>query len=136
MERESLYKPDTSWAGKHGQPENELIEDSVFFTILRQHGASVRMLGLVLKNQCQHAIPVSEIEEIYYEPARGIILFLRFGVIRIEGRNLEPLYLYLREQKVVEIRGFSRKSEAFFDEKALLVSAIHYESENLQRLQL
>lgn len=136
MEKESLYKPNTGWTGKHGSLDNELIEDSIFFTILRQHGATSRMIGFVLKNQHHHALPTSEIEEIYFDPVRGIVLFFRFGVVQIEGRNLDLLYLYLREQKVIEIREFSRKSDSILDEKALLVSSIRYESDNLKRLQL
>lgn len=135
METESRYNPETRWGEKHSpNQDNTPLEEAVFFTSLRQQGATAEQLGFQLKNGSFHSLPYYEIGEIYFEPSAGIVLFFRMGLVRIEGRNLKKLYQQLHARKVVEIREFSENAGMFFATDALFISSITYESENLRRL--
>lgn len=134
MEQANHYKPSTSWSEKtHSNEKQHIEENTLFFTITRQQGASPPTLTFILKDQSYHTLATTDIEEIYYEPAKGIILFFRFGIAHIEGRNLLTLHQFLRERKISEIREFSENADIFFDQKALFISRITYESDNIRR---
>lgn len=138
MEKTSHYNPSTRWTEKQGQtsPQEaaELLEDSLFFTILRQPSGYVQQISFCLNNGSQHTLAAGEVSEIYYNPSHGIILFFGMGKVHIQGRNLEALHRYLKENRVKEIREFSTGSQVFFATDALFISKISYESENLLRL--
>jgi len=136
MEKESRYSPNVRWGDRHGQEAENGVEETVFFTMLRQSTGSVEQISFQLKSGCQHTLAASEIMEMYYDAAQGIILFSSFGVIRIRGRNLETLHRYLKERSVKEIREFSERADLLFASDALVITSIEYESENLRRVGL
>lgn len=133
MEQGNHYKPTTSWSEKTHSQEKHLIENALFFTIVRQQGANSPTLTFILKDQTYHTLTTADIEEIYYEPSKGIIVFFRFGIAHIKGRNLLHLHQLLREGKVCEIREFSENADVFFDKEALFINNITYQSDNLER---
>lgn len=135
MEKDDRYNPSTRWAGKTStEQDNEQLEESLFFTILRQPNASARFISFHLNGGGQHTLAAREISESYYHPSVGIILFFGMGKIHIQGRNLESLYRYLKENRVKEIREFSDSSQVFFTSDALFINKIDYESQNMLRL--
>lgn len=133
MSEENLYNPATRWTDRQ-RLEPEEPEAAIFFTLLRQQGVTAEQIAFQLKSGCQHTLPITEITEMYFAPERGIILFFRSGLVRIEGRNLEKLHQYLQARKVIEIREFSESGSVFFDKEALFISGIGFESDNLLRL--
>lgn len=137
MEETRNYKPSyhsssSGWAERTNSGEEDPVEKSLFYHQIRQSGATANCINFTLRNEDRHTLPTREIEEIYYHPDKGISLFFRFGTVHIRGRNLEPIYLALSQQRVVSIRDYCDKPNMFFDEKALVVTAIHYESDNLR----
>lgn len=137
MEKTSHYNPSTKWTERQGQPttqDTEPLEESLFFTILRQPSGYVQQITFCLNNGGQHTLAAGEIHEMYYHPSQGIILFFGAGKVHIQGRNLEGLFRYLKENRVKEIREFTDSSQVFFATDALFISKIVYESENLLRL--
>lgn len=133
MDEENRYSPASNWAKKTAVQDNEPLDRTIFFTRLRQAGKTTDTITFLLREQKYHTLATNEIEEMFYSPEQGIFLFFPMGTVHIEGRNLEALYQALRERKVTEIREFSDQPDRFFDKEALLVSRIHYESENLKR---
>lgn len=138
MQEAGNYNPSISWGEKERgqeQPE-ELSSSTPFFTYIRQQGATALQITFILKNQRHHTLPIQEIEEIYFHPVDGIVLFFRFGLVKIEGRNLEELHTYLQRRQVKEIREFGEDSTLFFDKEALFISKITYASDHLTQLGL
>lgn len=127
MDEANLYKPESNWTDRERQDQ----EDAIFFTVIRQQGATAEQISFRLKNGVRHSLPWTEISEIYYVPEEGITLFFRLGRVEIQGRNLEKLQELLEERKVIQIREFSDNSEMYFDKEALCIQRIIYDSANL-----
>lgn len=136
MEEGNHYNPQKTWTRKTGEQDNEPIEQSAFFSCLRQPGHKADYITFFMKDRKQHMLATSEITEGQFDPDRGITLIFHFGIVRIEGRNLEALVVMLRQKRVTEIREFSEDAKRFFDKEALFISKVHYESENLRKMKL
>jgi hypothetical protein len=140
MESTTEYRPTIrpsarSWQDQHNpQPEADTLSPALFYTSLRQHGARALTVDFCLRDASRHALPTGELEEIYFSPELGIVMFFRFAKVTISGRNLSELYDKLCEGRITMIRDFCEESAAYFDEQTLMVSKISYESENLDRL--
>jgi hypothetical protein len=134
MDEESRYNPQKSWTRQAGEQDNEPVQQSAFFSCLRQPGQKAEYITFFMKDRTQHMLAASEIVEGQLDPDRGIVLFFPFGRVRIEGRNLEELVVMLRQKRVTEIREFSEDAKRFFDKEALFISKVHYESDNLKKL--
>lgn len=109
-------------------------EKSLFFTTIRQQGAVAEFIDFHLKPGQHHTIALTDIREMLFDPSVGIVLFFGFGMVRIEGRNLQALHGLLCQRKVSEIREFSENAELFFEKEVLFIKKIHYESEHLQKM--
>lgn len=142
MKSNSNYSPaipsaaaKTDWRSQHEVADDYAAEQSLFYSALRQHGAKANVINFKIRSLRQHAVPLNEIEEMGYMPDKGIMLFLRFGHILIEGRNLDELYEKLCDHRVTMIRDYCDNPDALFATDVLRVAKIHYESDNLQRLE-
>lgn len=130
MERAKNYSPKTRWTEKE-LPED--IDKAIFYTVIRQQGVTSSQISFLLKSQICHSLPWHEIEEIYYQPDAGIYFFFRAGTVHIQGKNLEKLHHYLQQCKVTEIREFCDNPQLLFEESALFIEKITYESDNLKQ---
>lgn len=136
MEKDTSYNPATRWSEKHSAEAENTLEHTVFYTMLRQTTGTVEQITFRLKNGNEHTLPANEITEMFFNPSQGITLFFSFGLVLIQGRNLEKLHQHLKEKRVKEIREFSEQSAKFFETDALVISGIQYDSENLKRMGL
>jgi hypothetical protein len=134
MEKDDRYNPSTRWAGKQGLAQEGEEEESLFFTLLRQPTGKVENITFHLRNGRQHTLAAEAIGESFFEADYGIVLFFGLGKIHIQGRNLETLYRYLKENRVKDIREFTDGNSLFFSPDALFISKIDYESQNMLRL--
>lgn len=134
MEKENPYKPTRQWS-KPSEEDEVSTTESLFFTRLRQQGATVEFITFRLKGERYHTLATSDLQEIYFEPSEGIICFFRFGIVQIKGRNLKELHGYLKEKRITEIKEFSGNPDLLFDAEALFIQSVVYESENMMRLQ-
>lgn len=134
MEKETNYNPATRWSEKHSTEAENAFEDTIFYTMLRQTTGTVEQITFRLKTGNEHTLPVNEVAEMFFNPSHGITLFFSFGLVLIQGRNLEKLHQHLKEKRVKEIREFSESSAKFFAADSLVISGIKYESENLKKM--
>ena len=135
MEETTRYRPETSWSERHKEPEQENYEEAVFFTLLRQTGKQVSQISFALKSHCYHSLAMHDLEEIYFQPTKGILLFFRQATVQVLGQNLQKLYQLLTQRRVLEIREFSETAGIFFDTDALFITSMIYESDNLQSVE-
>ncbi len=133
MDREDRFNSGRGWSRKTGDEDNEALETNIFFTRIRQTGKKAGFLSLQLKGKRYRAFPYGAISEVTYEPPVGIHILLAFGMVKIEGRNLEALYRHLIMEQVTEVREGSDEGEKFFSGDALIVTQISYVSINLEK---
>lgn len=137
MEAQKNYSPPTRWSERAGQQDNEpLREETIFFTVVRQQGATADYIDFHLKPGRHHTLSINDIREMCFDPEQGIFLFFGFGTVHIEGRNLGKLHALLCQRKVSEIREFSEKADVFFEKDVLVIQRIHYESEYAKQIGL
>lgn len=133
MSEANLSNQPQSWSDKQRRQQEDIEKNIFYSTVLN---GTAEQINFQCKAGTQHLVPINELNEIYYQPETGIILFFRMGLAQIKGRNLGKLYQYLRDRKILEIRDFGENNERLFSADALFISQILYESDNLRNLEL
>ena len=123
-----------NFSQRHQGQEEAKEEDFIFFSALRQYGATPPMISFVMRDGNRYALPTSALGEIWLRQNRQVIsLKFHNAEVEIEGRNLLALYEKLLLRKVREIREIiqpSQKPEESLGSDALFISRIEYDSEN------
>lgn len=135
MEKELVYNPTSRWSDRATSEKEDGfdLDETLFFSLLRQPTDRVDYVCFTLKSGEQHMLSASDITEMYHHPETGIILFFSSGIVRIEGRNLDVLFRHFQDRRVKEVREFSNVREMVLNGNALFVERIVFESENIRR---
>ncbi len=138
MNGDTLHGSSARWSDKQKQRQ-EQVEESPFFTTIRQRGSSADYVTIHLENSHRYVIPVNDISQMHYAPDFGILLRFRNGHVQIQGRNLAKLQDALQQRKVTDIREFSKSNRQFLNggsevSDELTIEHIHYECPEMQTL--
>ena len=116
-----MYQESSAISGKSWLEKQETRDqqESSFYTIEKQQGATALMLDFEFENGNRLALPYPALQKLDYKPSEGILLEWGDEHMRIVGRNLGELYSLLLLHRVNSIREVSdrpspRDSSALF----------------------